>query len=94
MTALVTLPNLADLIEKHHRRIRRLEASTPQATAGACDCEGVEVNLDSIASGLIDWDEVVDPHDFWSPGTPSRLTVPTGLAGVYNVSLHWRIEVE
>lgn len=76
---------VADLM----RRVRGLEARRPDG--GAC-CYGEGWELDAsqtIGPGfeIISWNLDIDEHGFFDGGSPTLVTIPTGLGGAYLLSI-------
>lgn len=77
--------------QDHHRRIRILE-SIPNLGQGI-ELQGVT----DVLSGTVDWSSATtlnDPHEFYDAGSPTILTIPDGLAGIYVVSICFEITAE
>lgn len=67
-------------------RIRALEAKRG-STGGFGESGQFSLDAGFSAPGTLEWDVIYDPHGMFSGANPTRITIPTGLGGVYNFSL-------
>jgi len=85
MSLPVDTDSLNAILKDMKNRVRALEAKRPGSAFG----ESGEFTLDAgfSAPGTLEWDPIYDPHGFFSGAQPTRITIPSGLGGVYNISL-------
>jgi hypothetical protein len=91
VTAIVRRPTSLGRVHENRQRLVALEQVVRLGM-------GVELFVETAtfegSTDTIDnWTERNDPHGFYQAGSsPTRIFVPEGLTGIYQISYSWRLE--